>query len=95
MRYYQFLCLIPKFPIFSIGSFLTGKQPGILFIQILYLWNLLHAQIIECLLGRLILLKRKDARQKSFLLNVSKRIKKDTNVQIPSESVKRSCVSEI
>ena len=44
---------------------------------------------------KLIPLKRKDARQKSFLLNVSNRTKKDTNVQIPSESVKRSCVSEI
>jgi len=49
----KLLRLIPQFPVFGIGSFLIGKQSCIFFIQILYLRDLLHAQVVKGLLGSL------------------------------------------
>ena len=49
----KLLRLIPQFPVFGIGGFLIGQQSGILFIQILYLRDLLHAQVVKGQFGSL------------------------------------------
>ena len=53
--------LIPQFPVFSIGGFLSGKQPGILFIQILDLRNLLHAKFVKAYFQTVFKKNRDDA----------------------------------